>query len=177
MSRIGNQPISLPKGVDARINNNAITVKGSKGELTWGYSSEMKVSLHEGQLVVERPSDTKRLKALHGLTRNIIWNMVTGVSDGYERVLDIQGVGYRAQVQGRKLILTLGYSHPVEFMLPEGINAEIGAKQAQIILKGIDKQAIGQVAANIRALRVPDAYKGKGIRYAGEMVKLKAGKK
>ncbi|HDZ62235.1 MAG TPA: 50S ribosomal protein L6 [Nitrospirae bacterium] len=177
MSRIGNQPISLPKGVEARINSNAITVKGSKGELTWGYSPEMKVSLKDGRLVVERPSDAKRLKALHGLTRNIILNMVTGVSDGYERVLDIQGVGYRAQVQGRKLILTLGYSHPVEFMLPEGINAEIGAKQAQIILKGIDKQAIGQAAANIRALRVPDAYKGKGIRYAGELVKLKAGKK
>ena len=177
MSRIGKKPISLPKGVDVKVNNNIITVKGSKGELKWDFASDVKVSIQNGELVIERPSDTKRLTALHGLTRSIIWNMVVGVSEGYQKVLEISGVGYKAQVQGKKLVLTLGYSHPVEFLLPDGVTAEVGAKQMQIILKGVDKQLIGQVAANIRALRPPDAYKGKGIRYAGETVKLKVGKK
>ncbi|GBE04468.1 MAG TPA: 50S ribosomal protein L6 [Nitrospirae bacterium] len=177
MSRIGKKPINLPKGVDARVNKNMITVKGAKGELKWEFASDMKVSVKEGELIVERPADTKRLRALHGLTRNLIWNMVAGVSEGYQKVLEITGVGYKAQAQGKKLVLTLGYSHAVDFHLPDGITAEVGGKQNQIILKGIDKHLIGQVAANIRALRSPDAYKGKGIRYAGEMVKLKAGKK
>jgi len=176
MSRIGKKPINLPKGVDVRLDGNTIIVKGSKGELKWTFPDEMKVSVNDGNLVVERPSDTKQLKALHGMTRNIISNMVAGVSEGYQKVLEILGVGYRAQVQGRKIVLTLGYSYPLEFLLPEGIAAEVDSRQTQITLKGIDKQLIGQVAANLRALRPPDAYKGKGVRYAGERVKLKAGK-
>lgn len=176
MSRIGEKPINLLKGVDVRIDGNIITVKGPKGELKWDFPSEMKMSIHDENLIVERPSDTKRLRALHGATRSVIWNMVKGVSGGYQKVLEISGVGYKAQVKGKKIILTLGYSYPVEFLLPEGITAEVDSKQTQITLKSINKQLIGQIAANIRALRPPDAYKGKGIRYAGEMIKLKAGK-
>lgn len=175
MSRIGKQPINLPKGLDVKIQGNLIIAKGSKGELKWSFPSEMKVSLRDGSLIVERPSDTKQLKALHGLTRNIISNIITGVSEGYQRVLEISGVGYRAQVQGKKIIFTLGYSHPVEFLLPDGITAEVD-KQTKITLRGVDKQLLGQVAANIRALKPPDVYKKKGIQYAGEKIKLKAGK-
>lgn len=176
MSRIGKLPISVPDKVNIKVNGNIITVKGPKGELTWNFASEMEVSLKEGSLIVERPSDTKQVKALHGMTRNVILNMVTGVSSGYQKVLLITGVGYKAQVQGKKIVLSLGYSHPVEFVLPEGITAETDPKQTQITLKGIDKQLLGQVAANIRTLRLPDSYKGKGVRYSGEMIKLKAGK-
>ncbi len=176
MSRIGKKPINLPKGVDVKVESNVITVKGLKGELKWDFPSNMKISFQDRNLKVERPSDTKQLKALHGLTRNIISNMVMGVSDGYQRVLEISGVGYKAQVQGKKIVLALGYSRPVEFLLPESITAEVDSRQTQITIKGVDKQLIGQVAANIRALRPPDAYKRKGIRYAGETIKLKAGK-
>ncbi len=176
MSRIGQKPINIPKGVDVKINGYAITVKGSKGELKWNFPADLKVTVQDGSLIVERPSDTIKLKALHGLTRNIISNMVEGVSNGYQKVLEISGVGYKAQVQGRKMVLAIGYSYPVEFQLPEGITAEVDSKQIQITLKGIDKQLIGQVAADIRALRPPDAYKRKGIRHAGEKIKLKAGK-
>jgi large subunit ribosomal protein L6 len=176
MSRIGKQPVHMPEGVNVKINGSAITVKGPKGELAWEAAPVMKVTVKDGNVVVERPSDTKQMKAIHGLTRNIIQNMVQGVSTGYQKVLEILGVGYKAQVQGQKLILSLGYSHPVEFMLPEGITAKVEQKQNQITLNGIDKQLLGQVAANIRALRLPDAYKGKGVRYSGEMIKLKAGK-
>lgn len=176
MSRIGILPISIPEKVNVKVNGNNITVKGPKGELTWSFASEMEVSLKEGSLIVERPSDTKQVKALHGMTRNVILNMVIGVSSGYQKVLVITGVGYKAQVQGKKIVLSLGYSHPVEFVLPEGITAEVDPKQTQITLKGIDKQLLGQVAANIRTLRLPDSYKGKGVRYSGEMIKLKAGK-
>ncbi|GMR03260.1 MAG: 50S ribosomal protein L6 [Thermodesulfovibrionia bacterium] len=176
MSRIGQKPINIPKGVDVKIKGYAITVKGSKGELKWSFPADLKVTDQNGSLIVERPSDTIKLKALHGLTRNIISNMVDGVNNGYQKVLEISGVGYKAQVQGRKMVLAIGYSYPVEFQLPEGITAEVDSKQIQITLKGIDKQLIGQVAADIRALRPPDAYKKKGIRHAGEKVKLKAGK-
>jgi len=176
MSRIGKKPINLPKGVDVKVLGNIITVKGSKGELKWAFPDEIKVSINDGNLLVERPSNTKQVKALHGMTRNIISNMVVGMAEGYQKVLEILGVGYRATVQGRKILLTLGYSHPVEFLLPEGITAEVDSKQTKITLKGIDKQLIGQVASNLRALKAPDAYKGKGVRYAGETIKLKAGK-
>ncbi len=176
MSRVGENPINLPKGVDVKIQGSFIAVKGPKGELKWDFPSELKVSLQDKSLIVERPSETRQLRSLHGTTRNIIANMVTGISDGYQKVLEITGVGYRAQVQGKKIIFTLGYSHPVEFILPDGISAQIDAKQNRLTLEGIDKQLIGQVAANIRALRPPDVYKGKGIRYAGERIKLKAGK-
>jgi len=176
MSRIGKKPISLPQGVDVRIDGNIVAVKGSKGELKWKLPSEVKVSLNNRTLTVEVHGNTKELNALHGLTRNSIANMVKGVSEGYQQVLQIIGVGYKSQVQGSKLMLTLGYSHPIEFLLPEGITASVDAKQTQITLKGIDKHLLGQVAANIKALRTPDIYKGKGIRYAGEVIKLKAGK-
>jgi large subunit ribosomal protein L6 len=176
MSRIGRQPITLPQGLDVKVQGNHITVKGPKGELKWVFPRSIGVKVSDGTITVERSSDSKRLRALHGLTRNIISNMVKGVSEGYQKVLEISGIGYRAQVQGKKIIMSLGYSHPVEYTLPEGITAEVDPKQQKITIKGIDKQLVGQVAADIRSLRPPDVYKGKGIRYAGEMVRLKAGK-
>jgi large subunit ribosomal protein L6 len=136
----------------------------------------MKVSLKDKNIVVERPSDSKQFRSLHGTTRSIIANMVTGTSAGYRRVLEINGVGYRAQVQGQKITFTLGYSHPIDFNLPEGITAQIDKKQTVLTLEGIDKHLIGQVAANIRSLRAPNVYKGKGIKYAEEVLRLKVGK-
>jgi large subunit ribosomal protein L6 len=176
MSRIGKKPIVIPEKVTVGIDAGSIKVKGPKGELSWTYPDKIRVSGDEGRISVERSGDSKIEKALHGLTRSIINNMVTGVLHGYQRVLDIVGVGYRAQATGNKLVLSLGYSHPVEFQLPEGISASVDQKQVQITLTGVDKQQIGQVAASLKALRVPDAYKGKGIRYAGERIKLKVGK-
>ncbi len=176
MSRVGKEPIPVPDGVDIKLEGSLITVKGPKGELSWNYPAKMKISVQEKSIVVERPDDSSQYRSLHGTTRSIIANMVTGTSAGYERGLEIIGVGYRAQVQGQKINLLLGYSHPIEFQLPEGISAEVDKKQVQLTLRGIDKYMIGQVAANIRALRPPNVYKGKGIRYAGEMIKLKVGK-
>jgi len=176
MSRVGKKPISLPQGVEVKIADDIIAVKGPKGELKWALPRGINVSVNNGTLAVEISGDTKNLNALHGLTQSNIANMVKGVNEGYQKVLEITGVGYKAQVQGSKLMLTLGYSHPIEFMLPTGITAGVDAKQTQITLKGIDKHLIGQVAANIRSLRPPDIYKGKGIRYVGEVIKLKAGK-
>jgi large subunit ribosomal protein L6 len=176
MSRVGKNPVKLPDGVEVKIQGNLISIKGPKGELKWDFPSELKVSLQDKSIVVERPSNSRHLRALHGTTRSIIANMVTGVNEGYQKVLEITGVGYKAQVQGKKIVFSLGYSHPVEFLLPEGISAQVDTKQTQLTLKGIDKQLVGQVAANIRALRPPDVYKGKGIRYTGERIKLKPGK-
>lgn len=176
MSRIGKKPIEIPENIIVEINAGIIKVKGPKGELSWNYPDKIKVSVNDGSIFVERSSDSKVEKALHGLTRSIISNMVTGVSQGYQKVLEIVGVGYKAQVVGNKLVLALGYSSPVEFQLPEGIKTSVDAKQTHITLMGIDKQQIGQVAASLKALRPPDAYKGKGIRYQGERFKLKAGK-
>ncbi|OGW24589.1 MAG: 50S ribosomal protein L6 [Nitrospirae bacterium GWC2_42_7] len=176
MSRIGKKPIDIPAGVDVKLTDNHVKVKGPKGELEWTYPSETKVSINDKQLLVERISDEKRIKALHGLTRKLISNMIEGVTTGYKKVLDIVGVGYRAQVQGKKIMLSLGYSHPVEFNLPEGITAVMDQKQIQITLTGIDKHIIGQAAADLRSLRKPDIYKGKGVRHSGERMKLKVGK-
>lgn len=176
MSRVGKNPIQLPDGVDVKIQKELIVVKGPKGELKWNFPADMKVSLKDKSLVVERPSDVKQIRSLHGTTRSIIANMVTGISRGYEKILEISGVGYRAQVQGNRIVFTLCYSHPVEFNLPEGITAEVDKKQTQLTLRGIDKQLIGQVAANIRSLRPPNVYKGKGIKYADERIKHKVGK-
>ncbi len=176
MSRIGKKPVAIPQGVDVKLAGSEIKVKGPKGELQWVCPENTAVSIKEKEIIVERADDQKKNRALHGLTRSLIANMVQGVTEGYQRVLDITGVGYRAQVQGRKIMLTLGYSHAVEFLLPEGINAAVDQKQTQITLTGVDKQKIGQVAANLRALRSPDAYKGKGLRYSGERLKLKVGK-
>jgi len=176
MSRIGKKPIDIPEKVAVEINAGAIKVKGPKGELNWGYPDKIKVSINGNVVSVERSGDTKIERALHGLTRSIISNMVAGVSQGYQKVLDIVGVGYKAQVAGGKIMFTLGYSHPVEFQLPEGIKASVDSKQVQITLSSVDKQQLGQVAASLKTLRLPDAYKGKGIRYSGERLKLKVGK-
>jgi large subunit ribosomal protein L6 len=176
MSRIGKQPLDIPQGVNVELKNDMVRVKGPKGELSYSLPEGIKASFVDGRLLVERGSDTKVDRALHGLARSLLSNMVNGVSRGYERVLEITGIGYRAQVKGNKIVFTLGYSHPVEFELPAGVSAKVDEKQTTITLSGIDKQLLGQVAANIKELRAPDAYKGKGIRYAGERIKLKAGK-
>ncbi|MDH5767719.1 MAG: 50S ribosomal protein L6 [Nitrospirota bacterium] len=176
MSRVGKKPIEIPKGVDVSVESGEITVKGPKGQLSWNYPDKIKVLVNGSNIVVERTDNSRIERSLHGLTRSIISNMVTGVSQGYQKVLDIVGVGYRAQVTGNKIILTLGYSHPIEFHLPEGIKASVDAKQIQITLFGIDKQQLGQIAENLRCLRVPDSYKGKGVRHSGEKLKLKVGK-
>jgi len=176
MSRIGKKPVEIPKNVDVFLEGKAIKVRGPKGELSWNYPERIKVSVDDSNIAVERVGDSKAERALHGLTRSIISNMVTGVLQGYQKALEIVGVGYKAQVIGDKLILTLGHSHPVEFQLPEGIKVSVDARQTQITLIGADKQQLGQVAADLRTLRLPDAYKGKGIRYLGEELKLKAGK-
>ena len=176
MSRIGKNPIEIPNGVDIKLQGNNVAVKGPKGELKWTYPGVMKVSVEGKSIIVERPNESKQARSFHGTVRSIIANMVTGTHTGYERVLEISGVGYRAQVQGQKITFTLGHSHPIEFSLPQGITAEVDKKQTNLKLTGIDKQLIGQVAANIRSLRPPNVYKGKGVRYAGEIIKLKVGK-
>jgi len=176
MSRIGKNPVLLPEGVDVRVEGGSVSVKGPKGLLSSDIPQGIRVSVQDKKVLVERLSDVKAVRALHGTTRSIIANMVKGVSEGYQRVLEIVGIGYRAQVQGNKILFTLGYSKPVEFILPEGITAEVDKKQTQLTLRGIDKQLIGQVAADIRSLRPPDPYKGKGIRYANEQIRLKPGK-
>jgi large subunit ribosomal protein L6 len=176
VSRRGKKPIEIPKGVDLSIDNKTVKVRGPKGELNWVYPDRINVSVNNGIVVVERIGDSRLDRSLHGLTRSIISNMVTGVSQGYQKVLEIVGIGYKAQVMGSKLVLSLGYSHPIEFQLPEGIKASVDAKQTVITLTGIDKHQLGQVAENLKGLRLPDSYKGKGIRYSGERFKLKAGK-
>lgn len=176
MSRIGKKPIEIPEKVAVEVNAGAVKVKGPKGELNWEFPDKINVSVDGSVVSVGRSGDTKNERALHGLTRSIISNMVTGVSQGYQKVLDIVGVGYKAQVAGDKIMFALGYSHPIEFNLPAGIKASVDPKQIQITLTGTDKQQLGQVAASLRTLRLPDAYKGKGIRYSGERLKLKVGK-
>ena len=176
MSRIGRLPIDIPAGVEITIaENNAVTVKGPKGTLSENLPVEMDITVKDTQVVVTRPNDLKKMKSLHGLTRTLIANMVTGVTKGYEKVLEINGVGYRAQKQGKKLILSLGYSHPVEMEDPEGIETVLDG-QNKITVKGIDKQKVGQFAAEIREKRKPEPYKGKGIKYADEVIRRKVGK-
>ena len=176
MSKIGRKPVIIPQGVDVKIEDRLIKVKGPKGELEWAHPDTIKVSAAEGKVVVERLSDLKPDREKHGLTRSLVQNMVIGVSDGYKRVMEIVGVGYRAAVDKDRIVFSLGFSHPIDFALPGGIKAEVDKKQVVLTLSGIDKQKIGQVAADIMALRPPDAYKGKGIRYSGTVMKLKAGK-
>jgi large subunit ribosomal protein L6 len=176
MSRIGKKPIEIPKNVTVEIKTGIIKVKGPKGELSWNFPEGINVSLNGETIFVKSSGDSKIEKALHGLTRSLINNMIIGVSTGYQRVLEIVGVGYKAQVSGNKLILSLGFSHPIEYQLPQGITATVDAKQIQITLNGIDKQQLGHVASSLRSLRSPDAYKGKGIRYKDERLKLKVGK-
>ena len=176
MSRIGLQPITVPAGVEIRVENgNVVTVKGPKGELTQALSPEFTITQEDGQVTVSRPSETKRIKSLHGLTRSLLANMVEGVTEGYEKVLLIEGTGYRAAKAGKKLTLNLGYSHPVELEDPQGIEVEV-PQQTRIIVRGIDKQAVGNYAAVIRDFRKPEPYKGKGVRYENENVRRKVGK-
>ncbi|MBM7601759.1 large subunit ribosomal protein L6 [Virgibacillus halotolerans] len=175
MSRIGLKPIEVPQGVEVKMDGNTVTVKGPKGELTRDLHPDITVNIQENEITFERPSNHKDHRALHGTTRSLISNMVIGVHKGFEKSLDIIGVGYRAQMQGKKLVLNAGYSHPVEIEAEEGIEIEV-PKNTQIIVKGIDKELVGAVAANIRAIRPPEPYKGKGIRYVDEYVRRKEGK-
>lgn len=175
MSRIGRKPIPIPSGVDVTLSGNHITVKGPKGTLQQDLPRDMIIKNEDGTIMVERPTEQRQHRSLHGLTRSLIANMVQGVTEGYKKDLEIQGVGYRAAAKGKDLEFALGFSHPVTVTAPEGISFEVPAP-TKITVSGADKQAVGQVAAEIRALRPPDAYKGKGIRYAGEFVRKKAGK-
>ena len=176
MSRIGRLPVEIPAGVEITVaENNVVTVKGPKGTLTESLPVEMDIKVENNQVVVTRPNDLKKMKSLHGITRTLVANMVTGVTKGYEKVLEINGVGYRAQKQGKKLILSLGYSHPVEIEDPEGLESVLEG-QNKITIKGIDKQKVGQYAAEIREKRKPEPYKGKGIKYADEVIRRKVGK-
>ena len=175
MSRIGRKPIPVPQGVDIQIEGNLVRVKGPNGQMEREIHQDMIISLEEGNLVVNRPSDAKNHRSLHGLTRTLLSNMVEGVTKGFQRNLELVGVGYRAAKQGNKLVLTVGYSHPVEMEAPAGIEIEVPAP-TKIALKGADKQVVGQFAANVRAVRAPEPYKGKGIKYEGEIIRRKAGK-
>lgn len=176
MSRIGRMPVKIESGVDVKLDKNKLTVKGPNGTLTKQLHNDMIISVEEGAIIVKRPSEVKEHKALHGLTRSLINNMMVGVTKGFEKTLDIHGVGYRAQKQGNKLVLTLGYSHPIEMQEPAGITIDVPANN-KIIVKGADKQEVGEFAAKIRFKRQPEVYKGKGIRYSDEIVRLKEGKR
>lgn len=175
MSRVGKKPILIPKNVKVSVTGNTVLVEGPKGKLTFDAHSSITVDAKADQIIVLRRSDEKSDKALHGLTRTLINNMVIGTTIGYQKELEIQGVGFRAQVSGKKLVLQLGFSHPVDFHIPEGIVIET-PKPTQLIIKGIDKQKVGESAAEIRAIFPPEPYKGKGIRYLGEYVRKKVGK-
>ncbi|NHC40907.1 50S ribosomal protein L6 [Bacillus sp. MM2020_1] len=175
MSRVGKKPIVIPAGVTVTLNNNTVTVKGPKGELTRTFHSDITITVEENLVTITRPSDVKEHRALHGTTRAVLANMVEGVSTGFTRGLELIGVGYRAQKQGSKLVLNVGYSHPVEIEPEEGLEIEVPAN-TKIIIKGTDKERVGALAANIRGVRPPEPYKGKGIRYEGEFVRRKEGK-
>ena len=176
MSRIGKQPVAIPSGVDVSLSGRTLTVKGPKGTLTQEIHPDISIAIDDGEVVVTRPDDERDHRALHGLVRSLIANMVLGVTDGYTRRLEIVGVGYRAALRGSNgLTLQMGFSHPVEFDAPEGISFEVPSP-TRITINGIDKQVVGQVAANIRKIRKPEPYKGKGVRYAGEQIQRKAGK-
>jgi large subunit ribosomal protein L6 len=176
MSRIGKKPIPVPQGVKIAVEGNTVRVEGPKGQLSQRVPDSVSVRIESNVLTVDRSSDHRNVRALHGLTRSLLANMVHGVKDGFERKLEIVGIGYRALLTGKNLLLALGYSHPVIFPLPDGVQAEI-ERQVSITLKGADKALLGQVAAKLRALRKPDPYKGKGIKYAEEQIRRKVGKK
>jgi len=176
VSRIGRMPVPVPKGVDVKIQGSHVHVKGPKGELQHTFPAVMHISMKEGEIEVARPSDERTHRALHGMTRAIINNMVVGVSTGFEKILEINGVGYRAEVDGKNLVLNVGYSHPVVVEPPEGIEFEVDMRIRQIKIKGYDKQMVGQIASNIRKVRPPEPYQGKGIKYIDEKIRRKAGK-
>lgn len=175
MSRIGLKILEIPEGVEIKNDNNKLTIKGPKGELTRQFHEDMTIKIEDNVLTVERPSDHKEHRALHGTTRSLIGNMVEGVHKGFEKALEIQGVGYRAQKQGNKVVVNAGYSHPVELEPQDGIEIDVPSN-TRIVVKGIDKELVGAIAANIRAIRPPEPYKGKGIRYENEYVRRKEGK-
>lgn len=174
MSRIGNAPIVIPAGVEVKLDGNTVTVKGPKGELTRTVHQNMKVEIEGAEIKVTRPNDQKENRSLHGLTRTLIANMVEGVTNGYSKQLEVNGVGYRSSVEGNKLVLNIGYSHPVEMPFPDGVKAEVNDKI--ITISGIDKQKVGQFAAEVREKRPPEPYKGKGIKYVDEHIRRKEGK-
>lgn len=176
MSRIGRLPIPIPKGVQVDIKGSHVTMKGPKGELSRSFNPDMTISLLDGQIVVARSTDDQQHRALHGLTRALLANMVTGVTTGYRKDLEIQGVGYRAEMRGKNLVLYVGFSHPVEIAPPLGITLGIESRGKNIVIEGIDKELVGEMAARVRRVRPPEPYKGKGIRYVGEYVRQKAGK-
>jgi len=176
MSRIGRLPITIPAGVDVAVEDTLVRVKGPKGELSQAVSRDLSIEREDSTLLVKRPTDRPQHRALHGLTRSLIFNMVEGVTNGFEKRLEIQGVGYRANLKGRTLELALGFSHSVRVDAPEEIDFEVPAP-TQIVVRGIDKQAVGEIAARIRKFRPPEPYKGKGVRYAGEYVARKVGKR
>lgn len=175
MSRIGRMPITVPAGVDVKLDGNHLTVKGAKGTLEMDVHSRMTVKIDGSVITVERPSDEKSDRALHGLTRSLVNNMVVGVSDGFSKSLEINGVGYKATKQGKKVVFNLGYSHPIEIEEPEGITIDVPSA-TQIVVNGADKQLVGETAAKIRSFRLPDPYKGKGIKYTNEHLIIKEGK-
>jgi large subunit ribosomal protein L6 len=176
VSRIGRMPVEIPKGVEVDIKGSHVRVKGPKGELSHTFPADMNIAMKEGQIEVTRPSDERLHRALHGMTRALINNMVVGVSTGFEKIMEINGVGYRAEMKGKDLVLNVGYSHPVVVEPPKGITFEVDARTRQIKIMGYDKQQVGQVAANIREIRPPEPYKGKGIKYLEEKIRRKAGK-
>jgi len=176
VSRIGRMPVEVPQGVTVNIKGSHVRVKGPKGQLEHTFPAAMTISVKDGVLTVERPSDEQTHRALHGMTRALINNMVTGVTDGFEKVLEINGVGYRAELSGKKLIINVGFSHPVEVDPPDGITFEVEPRERLIKVQGYDKKAVGQVAADIRKIRPPEPYKGKGIKYLDERIRRKAGK-
>ena len=176
MSRIGRMPITIPQGVTVDVQKNTVRVKGPKGELSRTFDPDMQIALEDNTIVVQRPTDHRRHRALHGLTRALLNNMVVGVSEGFVRRLEIQGVGYRAELQGNNLVLNVGYSHPVMIEPPDGISFQVEKGYRGISVSGFDKEMVGEMAARIRRVRPPEPYKGKGIRYEGEYVRRKAGK-
>jgi large subunit ribosomal protein L6 len=175
MSRIGRMPIHVPSGVDVRIDGHAVAVKGPKGSIERRFHPDMRVVAEGDTLLIQRPTEEQEHRSLHGLTRSLLANMIKGVTDGFSKELEIQGTGYRAAKQGNNLVLTVGYSHPVEIKAEDGIEFEVPSP-TKIVVKGIDKERVGQIAADIRKVRPPDPYKGKGIRYVGERVRIKPGK-
>ncbi len=176
MSRIGKAPIELPKGVSVDQKGSTVTVKGPKGTLTQTFHPDLAIKLEDGVLTVSRPSESRDHRSLHGLTRSLLNNMVVGVSEGFSKVLDVEGVGYRAEMKGKTLVLNVGYSHPVEFVPAKDMSFAVENRGKEITVTGIDKQLVGEIAAQIRKTRPPEPYKGKGIRYRGEHVRRKAGK-
>jgi len=176
VSRIGRAPIDIPKNVDVKIQDSSVRVKGPKGELARTFPAEMMITVEAGKIIVRRPSDEAYHRSLHGMTRALLNNMVVGVSAGFEKILEVNGVGYRAEMEGKNLVLYVGYSHAVKMEPPGDISFEVDARTRQIKVVGVDKEMVGQVAANIRMVRPPEPYKGKGIKYLDERIRRKAGK-